>query len=81
MDAIIGVGVVPEKTWKAMDIAFLERCDAVIALPDWRTSSGSRDELFWCDQIKKPWAEIADGYADVDLVLLLDSFNFRELSL
>lgn len=45
----------PEEFYKAMDMEILKRtCDAVIAIPGWETSSGTREEVAWARQNNMP---------------------------
>jgi len=37
-------GVVPDEVFLAGDIEILKRCDLVVMVPEWRHSSGSREE-------------------------------------
>ena len=45
----------PEEFYRKMDMEILRRaCDAILALPDWETSSGAREEIKWARENNLP---------------------------
>lgn len=41
----------PEEFYKGMDMEILKRaCDAVLAIPGWETSPGTREEVAWAKE-------------------------------
>jgi len=44
-----------EEFYKAMDMEILKRtCDAVLALPNWKESSGAKEEIKWAKENNIP---------------------------
>jgi nucleoside 2-deoxyribosyltransferase len=46
--------VASETFYYDLDLEFLSRCDALLALPDWQQSRGARKEVEWAIANQKP---------------------------
>lgn len=46
--------VAPETFYNDLDLEFLKRCDALLALPDWEKSNGARKEVEWAIKSRIP---------------------------
>lgn len=45
-------GAAPDDVWLDGDLAILERCDAVLLVPGWEKSSGTRTEIEWARYVE-----------------------------
>ena len=58
-------GACPEGTFLAGDLEILRRCDAMVLLPGWETSEGSRNELVYAKERGIP---MVLAYSNLDYV-------------
>lgn len=47
-------GAAPDEVWLAGDLEILRRCDAVLVVPDWEQSAGTRAEIEFAQECKVP---------------------------
>jgi hypothetical protein len=63
---------IPVDLWLDGDIAMMERCDAVVVLPGWESSAGTKGEIRRAEEIGIPvyyWPTTATGHRDSAEVL------------
>jgi hypothetical protein len=55
-------GLAPDEVWLKGDLVMMERCDVIVCTPDWRKSSGARDEVkraIECDIPVYQWPDLS----------------------
>lgn len=55
-------GVADDELWLKGDIAILSRCDAVVLVPGWESSSGAMDERAFAERHNIPVFETVEGF-------------------
>lgn len=62
-------GAAPDEVWLQGDLLMLERCDAVLLVPGWETSSGTLAEVAHAEKLGIPifnsLAELTEAFANV----------------
>lgn len=59
--------------WYAATMALLKRCDAILMIPGWENSKGSREEKQWAVDNGVPVFHWSDGCANLTLIDWINS--------
>ena len=47
-------GAAPDKVWLKGDLELIRRCDAVVVVGDWKSSDGTKAEIFYANKNRIP---------------------------